>query len=339
MKRLRLTIGIVFTVLLLSVVGYLGAGFVVYNTVAAVDARCEGRFAAPFAGQTPDNFTGDYPPELDQDEFDFDSTSYLMSEYETVSFPARGDDDIEISGFYVPARENPDSAPVVIAVHGRASCKNTSSVLIIGGMLARNNFNVLMIDLRDHGASTVDDGYFTAGITERWDVLGAWDWLQAERGFTPGQIGVHGHSLGGATALLAMYSEPELAAVFADGSYYDLRATIDTELDRFGVPRFLGGSGILVGRLISGVDITEVSPSDLIPVLDGRALYLTHGLADTRINPNDLELFREATLAAGEVVPIWPAPDMEHMQAMHALADEYEQRMVEFFNTALRDQA
>ena len=102
-------------------------------------------------------------------------------------------------------------------------------------MLHRNGFSVLLIDLRDHGDSTREDGRFAGGTDEYRDVLGAWDWLRTEQGLPPASIGLLGISLGAATVLLATGQEPAVAAVWEDSSYADLGTAIDAELKRRGV--------------------------------------------------------------------------------------------------------
>ena len=44
-------------------------------------------------------------------------------------------------------------------------------------MLHRAGFGVLLIDLRNHGASDIDNGRWAGGSKEFLDALGAWDWL------------------------------------------------------------------------------------------------------------------------------------------------------------------
>ena len=96
----------------------------------------------------------------------------------------------------------------MILVHGLGGCKNAIDVLVPAGMLWRNGFSVLMIDLRNIGESDFVDGRSTAGNVEYQDVLGAWDWLIADKGYRPEQVGIFGESLGGATALFAFAAEP-----------------------------------------------------------------------------------------------------------------------------------
>ncbi|MGB1285641.1 MAG: hypothetical protein ACPG7F_03820, partial [Aggregatilineales bacterium] len=81
---------------------------------------------------------------------DMDTSPYLMADYQQVTFPAR--DGVMINGFFIPAAL-PDisEARTVMIVHGFDSCKRNLVSLLPAGMLHRHDFNVLVIDLRNHG--------------------------------------------------------------------------------------------------------------------------------------------------------------------------------------------
>ena len=102
---------------------------------------------------------------------------------------------------------------------GLGGCKNSIAVLTPAGMLWRNGFNVLLIDLRGTGDSTFQDGRSTIGNEEHRDVLGAWDWLVNEKGIDPKHIGLFANSLGGANANYAFSVEPRIAAIFLQSTF------------------------------------------------------------------------------------------------------------------------
>ena len=122
---------------------------------------------------------------------------------------------------------------------GLGGCKNSIAVLVPAGMLHCNGFNVLLIDLRDTGDSTFQDGRSTIGNEEHHDVLGAWDWLVNEKGIDPERIGVFANSLGGANANYAFSAEPRIAAIFLQSTFGDLQQIISAELARSGYPTLL----------------------------------------------------------------------------------------------------
>jgi dipeptidyl aminopeptidase/acylaminoacyl peptidase len=165
--RTKVLPGIAIALVVLLVIAYFGMGYVVYDKLVNVKGQCDEHLA-----NRPDNFA--LHPEWPAD---FDVTPYFMSPYETVKFPSR-DPGIEIAGWWIP--KDP-AAPAVILVHGLHGCKNAIEVLAPAGMLWRNGFNVLLIDVRDTGDSTFEDGRSAIGNEEYRDVLGAWDWLVKEK--------------------------------------------------------------------------------------------------------------------------------------------------------------
>ena len=126
--------------LVLITVGYFSAGYYVYDIAASVPcAVWEGE-----QSNTPTNF------EIWEDYQDtINASDYFIDSYEDVSFPST--DDVVISGWWM--EQNP-GGPTVIINHGLTSSKYSSGILLASGILYRNGFNVLAIDLRDHGDST-----------------------------------------------------------------------------------------------------------------------------------------------------------------------------------------
>ena len=202
-------------------------------------------------------------------------------------------------------------------------------------MLHRNGFSVLLIDLRDHGDSTREDGRFAGGTDEYRDVLGAWDWLRAEQGLAPSSIGLLGISLGAATVLLAAGQEPDVAAVWEDSSYADLGTAIDAELRREGYPAFLAPGGVLMARAISGDDLVSYSPIDAVGKLDGRPLFITHGTSDTRLSVAYGHRLEAAARAEGGSVGTWFVEGAEHTEAMVTDPTGYQRRLTGFFDESL----
>ena len=313
------------TLIAVPLLAYGGASAVVWDKLTNVAPHCGGRWAE----NTPEAF--DVPP-----EYDLDTKPYAMPAPTEVRIPSR-DPGIEVAGWWEPAAaaDGGAAAPAVIVVHGFGACRHDFSVLLPGGMLHRNGFSVLFIDLRDHGDSTIEDGRFAGGTDEYRDVLGAWDWLRTEQGLAPSSIGLLGVSLGAATVLLATGAEPEVAAVWEDSSYADLPSAIDAELSRDGYPTFLAFGGVLAARLISGDDLTSYSPLDAIGKLDGRPLAITHGTADTRLSVDYGHRLEAAARAAGGPVEAWYVDGATHTEAMLTDTDEYEQRLVDFFDRSL----
>jgi dipeptidyl aminopeptidase/acylaminoacyl peptidase len=318
-RRRRILATAVVVAILLAAAGYLAAGLVVYDQLSVATASCGGRFEE----NTPAGF---HVP-------DVDTTDYAMPQFEEVTIPSR-DPGIQLSGWYVPVATFA-SGPAVVLVHGLDSCKREGQLLLAAGMLHRAGIAVLLIDLRNHGDSTVVNGRYAGGTREYRDALGGWDWLIGERGFAPDRVGLYGQSLGAATALIATGEEPRVAAVWEDSSYADLDVAIQAELDRNDYPRWLRFGGYLIARLRSGDDLLSLSPIGAVAQLEGRPLFITHGSADTRLSVRYAEDLASAVRAAGGSVDPWIVDGAEHTQAIVDSTAEYERRLAAFFGSAL----
>ncbi|MBA2381532.1 MAG: prolyl oligopeptidase family serine peptidase [Chloroflexi bacterium] len=263
---------------------------------------------------------------------EFDTEPYWMPAPEDVRIPSR-DPGIELSGWYVAAAD--PAAPTVIVIHGRGACKRDHTALLPAGMLHRNGFAVLLVDLREHGDSTIEDGHFAGGTEEYRDVLGAWDWLRTTKGMAPGRVGLVGISLGAATALIATGLEPRLAAVWADSSYADLPGYIRDELARRGYPTFLDVGAVVAGRILHGDDLAAVSPLESVHRLAGRPIFVTHGEGDEVVKVSDGRDLVAAVEADGGRPGSWFIPGSRHTMAMVEQPAQYEERLVGFFRVAL----
>jgi len=323
--RNKILIGIAIALVTLLVVAYFGAGYAIYDKLGNVTGSCDEHQA-----NRPNSFAlhADWPA-------DFDVTPYFMSPYEPVTFPSR-QPGFEVAGWWIPNKAADPAAPAVIVLDGLGGCKNSISALVPAGMLWRNGFNVLVIDVRDTGESTFDDLRSTIGNDEYHDVLGAWDWLVNEKDFAPASVGIFANSLGGAMANYAFGEEPRMAALFLHATFGDLQQIIKAELTRNGFPTFLSFPTLAMGSLVTGENLFTRSPLETIRAAAGRPVYIIHSRADTRIDSTQSELLAAAAQAAGVKVTTWFPENGEHMQIPAAYPQEFEQRLVGFFSENLK---
>ncbi|MGZ6339909.1 MAG: alpha/beta hydrolase [Candidatus Limnocylindrales bacterium] len=306
----------------LSVVGYGCASAYVYDQLSRTSAHCGGGWQET----TPASF----PPEHATDP---STSKLLMPAYQTVSFPSR-DPGITLAAWYVPA-SGATPGPTVIVVHGTPSCRHDPVVLIRAGMLHRNGFGVLMVDLRDHGDSTIEDGRYSGGTKEYRDVLAAWDWLQTAQGIPASRIGLLGNSMGAGSVMDAAGEERRVVATWEDAGLSDIGLALRDELARNGYPTFLAWGGVQAGKLISGDDVEHPSPLELAPDFKGRDVYIVHGDTDERVPVKHATILYDALKAAGARVELWIVPGAKHSQAAAVAPAEYERRLVEFFGRTL----
>jgi pimeloyl-ACP methyl ester carboxylesterase len=159
-----------------------------------------------------------------------DMTPYFLTHdvpFESVTFNA-ADGFGPIDAWFLPASsvnvENPvESVPTIIVVHGFRVCKKHYTTLIVSAMLHRNNYNVLLIDLRNHGKSTKQHPtpYATFGSKEHHDVIGAVTYLKNRFG-SDYKVGLYGASMGGATALIASARDDRLKVIYIDSPACDI---------------------------------------------------------------------------------------------------------------------
>lgn len=330
-RRNKIIITLMTIFILLLVVGYAAGGAVVYGQLSSVQAGCVVGDRTAWEQNTPAAFAVNNAYEIGNP----DLSAYAMSAFEEVTLPSR-QDQVKISAWYVPAQDaDPATAPAVILVHGLNDCKQSPFILLPAGILNQAGFNILMIDLRNHGDSQVVDGRYAAGTVEYLDVLGAWDWLVSEKGIPAEKIGLYGTSLGAATVMIAMGEEPRVAATWEDSGYADIQVAINAELTRNGFPTLLEPASVLMGKIISGRDITSHSPLDAVSKLNGRPVFITHGTTDTRLSVQYAHDLAEAIQAQGVTPDLWIVDGSEHVMAMFDHTDEYAQKLVAFFTAHL----
>ena len=204
-------------VLAVLVIGYLGVGLVVAAQLSA---------------------PSHHPQELTPTDVGLD--------YREVSIQST--DGLELAGWWVPGN---DPSRAVMLVPGIEGDKSDRHVLKSASVYAKAGYSVLMIDLRAQGGS--EGERVTMGYKEVRDVRGALLWLN-ERGFAPGEVVLHGFSLGGATVLRAA-PESGVAAVVEESAYSDLPLILRQQLpEESGLPFFFTPGIFLMGKLFLGID-------------------------------------------------------------------------------------
>lgn len=319
MKLSRLLRGLAIGLPILLLLAYGGASFYVYDQLSRADTAC----AQVSNPGDPDTFAVE----------GIDTEPYRMAEFETVRFASHDDPGIEIAATWVPSNVAED-APAVVVVHGHNACRRAPDVLLAGGMLHRAGFAVIIPDLRDHGDSTVEDGRFAGGTDEQLDARGAVDWLAA-RPTPPRKIAIMGFSLGAATSTIAFGEDSRIAALWEDSSFADVSEAIRDELSRNGYPTILEFGGIMVGRIIANDNFTAFSPLEEIGKANGRPVFITHGDADERLSVRYAAALAERVRATGGTVEPWIVAGSGHTKAITLHTEEYDQRLVEFFTSAL----
>lgn len=191
--------------------------------------------------------------------------------------------------------------------------------------LSERGFGVLQIDSR---ACAMPPLPVTLGAREAEDVAAALEYLQGQRGVE--WIGVFGYSMGGAGAIRAAAKYPEIAAVVAEGGYFNLGEDI-VETD--GQPLWrriflyaIAGSFWLQ----SGENPWGISPIDDLPAISPRPVLLIYGEQEADSGRAEAQYS-----AALEPRYLWIVPGGDHGRNHQQAPREYEQRVLHFFEEAL----
>lgn len=247
-----------------------------------------------------------------------------------VGFPSR-DPSVDIAGLY---RDAGTGAPLVIATHGYTGCKHHRHGLTILGILASEGYSVLVIDLREHGESTVIDAVAGMGSDEYADVLGAYDYAREVLNYDPAKIGFWGESMGGATTLIANTYE-ELGPIFVDAPYIDIKTILKDNAYKAGVPAWSIDVMALPVQVLRGNDMTKANPIDGLVARPDQPIFWVHGTGDELTGVHHAEAGQRAS-AGMTAKEFYFAKDLGHVDTMWDEPSIYRTKLVEFFDTHLK---
>ncbi|MGC8837151.1 MAG: alpha/beta hydrolase [Anaerolineae bacterium] len=247
--------------------------------------------------------------------------------FEEVAFRAR--DGLLLRGWFLPAPGVPADGPAVIFCHGHSGSMDPDLRYVPA--LHEAGCHVLMFDFRGHGRS--EGQRVGMGYLERWDLLGAVDFLW-ERGIR--RIGVLGFSMGGAAALLTAAECPRILAVATDGAFARLLPVLVAGMRQRGLPGPVAQAAGRLSLALMGwelrVPIRDVSPLDCVPALAPRPLLLIHGGRDAFV---PLEEALALYARAGFPKTLWLVGEAGHREVDQARPEAYRARLGQFFRQAL----
>ncbi len=237
----------------------------------------------------------------------------------------RSTDGLSLRAWWI---ERAGSSRAAVLVHGLGGDRSDLHVVETALVYERAGFSVLMIDLRAHGES--EGERVTVGYREVRDVRGALSWLE-ERGYEPGDVVLHGWSMGGAAVVQAAPGSG-VAAVVEEAAYADLPRLLRERIpEASGLPAFFNPGILLMGRLFLGIDPWAVRPEEEARQLsrEGVPLMIIHS-RDDEVIPFE---HAEALAAAYPGATFWELRGYGHVAA-HT-HPEYREKLLSFLDRAM----
>jgi dipeptidyl aminopeptidase/acylaminoacyl peptidase len=246
--------------------------------------------------------------------------------YQDISFKTK--DGFLIKGWLIIKDKE---KPVIILLHGLGA--NKSDVLDFAQFLYSASFNILMFDFRAHGESR---GMVTSfGLLEERDLEGAIEYLESNPLLKDKMIGLFGISMGGAIAIVAGASHPEIKAIVVDSPYVDLDESVITHTKMI-LPlpwNWLGRLAVMAYRLRFLTDSSKFSPLKTISRISPRTVFIINGARDDRMRPEDAKRLYDA---AGEPKELWLVEGAGHLEGYSNAPGEYEKKVAGFFKEYLK---
>lgn len=235
----------------------------------------------------------------------------------------RTEDGVTLAGWHLPSTNGASILLVPGAGDSREAVRGYAE------MLARHGYGVLALDLRGHGQSEGKTNRF--GWQSTQDVGAAIAYLDSRDDVQA--IGALGLSLGGEVLLGAASAYPALQAIVADGA---TRRSIPELLalpsERPLVRNFTARVMFAGVALLTGDKAPTPLLDSMVEAESTQYLFIAAGAQEMEAAFN--QRFVEAV---GPRAALWVAPEVTHIGAFARYPDEYEQRVIAFFDAALLD--
>jgi uncharacterized protein len=251
---------------------------------------------------------------------------YRMA-YENVSVTTV--DGVRLVGWYINSRNGAS----IIVQHGYKD--HRGMMLELAALLHRHGYGVLVNTVRAHDRS--DGEMITFGYHEMKD-LGAWErYLRERPDLRPDGLGIFGVSMGGSLAIQFASQNARIKAVVADGAFSSLADTVDTSVKFFtGLPPFPFAPLIVFwSEREGGYRASEIDATQWIGQISPRPVLLLQGGADVVVSPESgARLFA----AARDPKELWLEPALGHVEFLKQRPEEFERRLVAFYDKHLLGQ-
>jgi pimeloyl-ACP methyl ester carboxylesterase len=243
-----------------------------------------------------------------------------LPDYQTVQIESQPGQ--TLTGWYVPSQ----NGAAVLLLQGHWTARD--GMLPEAEILARHGYGVMLLDPHPCAGRGVRH---TMGHTETADVAAAVQFMQRQPDVVDHKIGVLGFSIGGVLAVESAARLPKIQAVIAEGNFDDLTTNITPRGAReTQVGSLVQGFIVFFFRYYTGTDPALVRPIDSVAKISPRPLLLIAGEHEAAANRTQAQFE-----AAGPPKELWLAPQVGHGGYGDRWPEEYERRIVSFFNEYL----
>jgi hypothetical protein len=249
----------------------------------------------------------------------FVPTADLGAAHEDVSFTTS--DGLELRGWYIPSKNR----AAVIVFPGRKGPQRQTR------MLARHGYGVLLFDRRGEGESEGDPN--ALGWAGARDLDAAVAFLRRRPDVDTDRIGGIGLSVGGEMMIEAAAASDGLKAIVSEGAgMRSLREALAIPGTRKQLEATIAHVVVTPGMALLSNDAPPASLEDLVGRIAPRPVFLIYAVPGQGGEAELTEVFYDA---ARPPKALWRVPGSGHTGGIEAHPEEYERRVVGFFDGAL----
>ena len=256
--------------------------------------------------------------------------AYVQSTYEDVSFTSR--DGLRLAGWWFPAS---GATKAAVLVHGKDQNRIDSS--FDPGRVARfliaDGWSELLFEMRGHGQS--EGLRWGLGQDEPKDILAAIDTAAQKANVPRARVATIGESMGGGSVLMTVGKDPSIGPVVVDSAYASAPVVVNEVGPAYsGLPALFTPGLVLAARVVYGIDISAVVPTDVVRAHPERAFLFIQCEEDSTVAMHHGVDLKNASANAG--TELWLVKDCGHVKAFTTHPGEWQDHVLAFLHRELK---